>query len=860
MVPAVPSRPQNAMNPVRKFLLSSLIPLFALPLTAAEVIQGVTATASSQWSTDQAAGNLVNNSGILTAGSTPVSQTPTAYDITAVHTYHQSALSQWHDTGPADTTNAITFDLGGTFEMDGIHIWNGNQWSPTLNLTARGVQQFDVLVSTDGTNFTEVLSNQLLTKSPGNQYIPSQSFSLAGNSGVTHVRLHIDSNFGDAYRGLSEVMFTHVVDPGLNVPAGVNFGTVSFNDTGEAQAVLINTGETQTLEISSVTLEGLDAGFFTIDSFPSTIAAATSGAVELSFDPGGFTGDFSAVLVITSNKGGIPGTITEIELSATAVPDPLIDLGPAPVFPRILPTASVQSTLTVANDGLTQPLLISGVALSGADAGKFVVDSFPASIAPGSTGDILVSFVPGGQDGNYTATLEITSNDQGVENTVIPVGLQASTDLLALLSKPLITASATGFNANFGADKLFDGTAADFATAGGGAGAPLSQAGGTWVELDFGTPVAMDRMILATRANTADVVGASRLILSDDPVFEESDTIHVFEPTGSNGQGLIQSFPTTTARYARWEVATSTGISQNLGGMEMRFLDTPSGWYPATATVIGGATAFNGDYALDNATDGDAGRSLGIEYASQSLGADMFVDFDLGSSKPLIGFDFFDRIPQVDRTVAFNLLLSDDPTFTTGVTTLSFVPGSTGWGYRQNFAAVTARYVRLDATLTTGVTNNSGMQEIIFYSSTPGTEATPFEEYISTTWGLEGPDAAPDFDYDFDGVDNAIEFVLGSDPTGPDSGVLPTVVTDATHLNFTFRRSAASAADEPGVEYGSDLDGWMPAVHGTDGVSISTTPDGFGAGIDSVTVSIPRALAADNRLFARLAVEVATTP
>src|SRR5690606_22094243 len=107
-------------------------------------------------------------------------------------------------------------------------------------------------------------------------------------------------------------------------------------------------------------------------------------------------------------------------------------------------------------------------------------------------------------------------------------------------------------------------------------------------------------------------------------------------------------------------------------------------------------------------------------------------------------------------------------------------------GYRQNFAAVTARYIRLDATLTTSVANNSGMQEILFYSSTPGTSATPFEEYISTTWGLAGPDAAPDFDYDRDGLDNAIEFVLGSDPTGSESGVLPTVLIDATHLSFTF--------------------------------------------------------------------------
>jgi hypothetical protein len=848
------------MNPVRQFLLASVLPLLALPLSAAEVIQGVTATASSEWSVNQAASNLVNNSGIVTAGSTPANQTPAPYDITAVHTYDQSAFAQWHDTGPADTTNTITFDLGGSFEMDAIHIWNGNQWSPTLNLTARGVQQFDVLVSSDGTNFTEVLTDQVLTKSPGNQFVAAQSFSLAGNSGVTHVRLHIDSNHGDAYRGLSEVMFTQTVDPGLSVPASLDFGTVSFNGNGDAQLVVNNTGATQPLLISSVALEGSNADFFSIESFPTSIAAGASGTIELSFDPDGFTGDFFAVLVITSNKGGFPGTLTEVDLNATSVPDPLIAVLAPPVFPRILPTASVQRTVTVANDGLTQPLLISAIALAGADAGKFTVDSFPASIAPGSTGEIVVSFVPAGEDGNYSATLEITCNDAGIPDSVIPVALQASTDLLALLSQPAITAAAAGFNSTFGADKLFDGTAAEFATFGGGAGSPLSQADGTWVELDFGTAVTMDRMILATRGNNADVVGISRLILSDDPVFEETDTVHVFDPTGTGGQGLIQSFPTTTARYARWEVTTSVGFSQNLGGMEMRFLDTPAGWYPAPATVIGGATPFSPDYALDNAVDGDAGRSPGVEYASQSLGAAMFVDFDLGSSKPVIGFDLFDRIPQVDRTLAFDLLFSDDPTFTTGVTTLSFSPGSDGWGYRRNFAAITARYIRLDATLTTGFANNSGIQEMVFYSSSPGTTGTPFEQYISGTWGLEGADAAADFDYDGDGLDNAIEFVLGSDPTDADTSVQPTAATSPTQLGFTFRRSSASAADSPAVEYGSDLGSWTTAVDGVDGVTIVTIPDGFGAGIDSVTVNIPRALAVDGRLFARLAVEVATTP
>jgi len=275
--------------------------------------------------------------------------------------------------------------------------------------------------------------------------------------------------------------------------------------------------------------------------------------------------------------------------------------------------------------------------------------------------------------------------------------------------------------------------------------------------------------------------------------------------------------------------------------------------------VIGGATPFSNDYAWDNAADGDAGRSAGSEYASQGLGEEMFVEFDLGTPKPIVGFDFFDRLAAVDRTTAFDLLFSDDPTFSTGVTTLSFTPGANVWPYRRTFAPVTARYIRFDATLTAGAANNSGIQEVLFYSSEPS-GSTPFEQYIADTWGLSGADAAPGNDYDDDGFSNAIEFVLGSSPTTRSPAAAPTSTLDPTHFAFTFRRSSASIADGPAVQYGSNLTGWITAMDGENGVSVVTVPNGFGAGIDSVTVHIPRVLAAEGRLFARLAVDVATTP
>lgn len=133
------------------------------------------------------------------------------------------------------------------------------------------------------------------------------------------------------------------------------------------------------------------------------------------------------------------------------------------------------------------------------------------------------------------------------------------------------------------------------------------------------------------------------------------------------------------------------------------------------------------------------------------------------------------------------------------------------------------------------------------------------------TWAaLNGiPGAAGAADSDGDGISNAIEFLIGGDPSGPDSNsaaLLPTVDnSNASYVDFVFRRTDDAAESEHFVEYGSDLTGWTTAEPGEpeeNPVVITDTDDGFGEGIDQVTVRIPRALAEDARLFVRLRVNI----
>ena len=127
-------------------------------------------------------------------------------------------------------------------------------------------------------------------------------------------------------------------------------------------------------------------------------------------------------------------------------------------------------------------------------------------------------------------------------------------------------------------------------------------------------------------------------------------------------------------------------------------------------------------------------------------------------------------------------------------------------------------------------------------------------------------DSSPELDFDGGGLDTGIEWVVGGDPTdgSDDSSKAPVFdnTTDPDKFLFIFRRSDLANADENTTitaQYGSSLSGWFTAAHegtGPTQISITEVNDFYDAGIDKVTVAIPRGLAVGEKLFARLKVTV----
>jgi autotransporter-associated beta strand protein len=136
----------------------------------------------------------------------------------------------------------------------------------------------------------------------------------------------------------------------------------------------------------------------------------------------------------------------------------------------------------------------------------------------------------------------------------------------------------------------------------------------------------------------------------------------------------------------------------------------------------------------------------------------------------------------------------------------------------------------------------------------------PYLGWLAGYAALTGANRAPGVDFDGDGLDNGIEFVIGSNPTtftGPETAGFPAATVTGGNLAFTFKRSIASKAYAVTVETSTDLAAWPPA-----GAYLVPTADTAGPPVavagETVTVTVP--MGTDAKKFARVKTEIPFTP
>lgn len=150
------------------------------------------------------------------------------------------------------------------------------------------------------------------------------------------------------------------------------------------------------------------------------------------------------------------------------------------------------------------------------------------------------------------------------------------------------------------------------------------------------------------------------------------------------------------------------------------------------------------------------------------------------------------------------------------------------------------------------VTNGSGSG-----TSTAATLTVtePFAAYIAQYPSLTATTGAPSYDADNDGKSNAVEWLLGTDPTAAD-GTGPTaefqLINGSPALVFTFTVAVPLGSATWAVQTTADpATTWTTAVQGVDGVTIVSTV--LSSTRSQVVVTIPTS---NPKIFSRLQVTV----
>ena len=324
--------------------------------------------------------------------------------------------------------------------------------------------------------------------------------------------------------------------------------------------------------------------------------------------------------------------------------------------------------------------------------------------------------------------------------------------------------------------------------------------------------------------NVADGAATNDLRVNLTGGMGESDGSHGITKSGA-GQMLIESPATYTGMTT---VSEGTLIVNCLSGS-----GTGTGAVSVSAgAVLGGFGVLSGPVSVSGSISPGPSTAT-LTTGALSLGGSYACDIDgMGADKLAVNGD-------LDLTGA----------------ALSITVG--GGGATQS-TYVIATYT---GTLTGTFSSVSGIPS--GYSLNYNTGAKQIEIALPTgytTWlaGYPGlSDTSASADPDHDGLSNGVEFVLGGNPTTSSSDIAPTSAYDGSgNLIFTFRRTSASSYLNPTVEYSPGLDVWTTAADGTDGISITTTANFYGSGIDKVVATLPSTLAPDGKLFARLKVTV----
>jgi Cep192 domain 4/HYDIN/CFA65/VesB-like, Ig-like domain/Abnormal spindle-like microcephaly-assoc'd, ASPM-SPD-2-Hydin len=291
----------------------------------------------------------------------------------------------------------------------------------TVTLTNSGNQSLTISsISITGTNsgdFSQTNNCGSTLSASGNCTI-SVTFTPSA-TGSRSASVSISDNAGGSPQTVS-LTGTGTGTPQISFsPTSWSFGNQVVSTSSTAESITVTNPGNATLTISSVTITGTNSGDFSQTNNCSSVAAGSgSCTIQVTFTPSA-TGSRSASISVSDNASGSPHTVA---LTGTGTA-PQISFSPTSwsFGNQLLNTSSTAESITVTNPG-TATLTISGVSITGTNAGDFSQTNNCSTVAAGSGScTIQVTFTPSAT-GSRSASISVSDNASGSPHTVALTG------------------------------------------------------------------------------------------------------------------------------------------------------------------------------------------------------------------------------------------------------------------------------------------------------------------------------------------------------------------------------------------------------------------------------------------------------
>ncbi len=215
--------------------------------------------------------------------------------------------------------------------------------------------------------------------------------------------------FDDAAIANSRAIPNSTTQSALVTPKTLDFKNQIVNTASGAQVITVTNNGTIALTMSGITITGSNASDFAqTNTCPSSLAVSTSCTINVTFTPGA-TGARSGSVTITD---GAPDSPQSVALSGTGIAStPAVGLSPTSLTfgNQNTGTTSSAQSVVLTNSGNAN-LTISGITITGSNASDFVqTNTCPASLSPGTSCNLSVSFKPGGT-GARSASITLANN------------------------------------------------------------------------------------------------------------------------------------------------------------------------------------------------------------------------------------------------------------------------------------------------------------------------------------------------------------------------------------------------------------------------------------------------------------------